>query len=61
MRHPEQIKQYLKEDEYKVYKLIWQRFVASQINARSFRSDDRGYRREVRARIRSGSASRDRC
>src|SRR5204862_8326028 len=32
MRHPEQIKQYLKEDEYKVYKLIWQRFVASQIN-----------------------------
>jgi DNA topoisomerase-1 len=30
-RHPEQIKQYLKEDEFKVYKLIWQRFVASQI------------------------------
>src|SRR5271154_5834159 len=30
-RHPDQIKQYLKEDEYKVYKLIWQRFVASQI------------------------------
>jgi DNA topoisomerase I len=31
MRHPDQIKQHLKEDEYKVYKLIWQRFVASQI------------------------------
>jgi DNA topoisomerase-1 len=31
MRHPDQIKQYLKEDEHKVYKLIWQRFVASQI------------------------------
>jgi DNA topoisomerase-1 len=31
IRHPDQIKQYLKEDEYKVYKLIWQRFVASQI------------------------------
>jgi DNA topoisomerase-1 len=31
MRHPDQIKQYLKEDEYKVYKLIWQRFVASQM------------------------------
>ena len=31
MRHPDAIKQYLKEDEYKVYKLIWQRFVASQI------------------------------
>ena len=29
--HPDQIRQYLKEDEYKVYKLIWQRFVASQI------------------------------
>lgn len=31
MRHPDQIKQYLKEDEFKVYKLIWQRFVASQM------------------------------
>jgi DNA topoisomerase I len=31
MRHPDQMKQYLKEDEFKVYKLIWQRFVASQI------------------------------
>jgi DNA topoisomerase-1 len=29
--HPDQVKPYLKEDEYKVYKLIWQRFVASQI------------------------------
>jgi len=36
MRHPEQIKQYLKEDEFKVYKLIWQRFVASQINPAVF-------------------------
>ena len=36
MRHPEQIKQYLKEDEYKVYKLIWQRFVASQITPALF-------------------------
>jgi len=31
LRHPDSIKQYLKEDEFKVYKLIWQRFVASQI------------------------------
>ncbi len=31
LRHPDQIRRYLKEDEYKVYKLIWQRFVASQI------------------------------
>ena len=31
-----QIKQYLKEDEFKVYKLIWQRFVASQITPAVF-------------------------
>jgi DNA topoisomerase-1 len=31
IRHPDLVKQYLKEDEFKVYKLIWQRFVASQI------------------------------
>jgi len=36
MRHPDQIQQYLKEDEFKVYKLIWQRFVASQINPAVF-------------------------
>jgi DNA topoisomerase-1 len=36
LRHPELIKQYLKEDEFKVYKLIWQRFVASQINPAVF-------------------------
>src|SRR5712672_2711072 len=35
-RHPDQVKQYLKEDEFKVYKLIWQRFVASQINPAIF-------------------------
>src|SRR4051794_15380722 len=29
LRHPDAIKQYLQDDEYKVYKLIWQRFVAS--------------------------------
>ncbi|MBV9483199.1 MAG: type I DNA topoisomerase [Acidobacteria bacterium] len=36
LRHPDQLKQYLKEDEYKLYKLIWQRFVASQMNAAVF-------------------------
>ncbi len=36
LRHPDQIKQYMKEDEYKVYKLIWQRFVASQITPAVF-------------------------
>jgi DNA topoisomerase-1 len=35
-RHPDSIRRYLKEDEYKVYKLIWQRFVASQMNAALF-------------------------
>jgi DNA topoisomerase-1 len=35
-RHPDSVKQYLKEDEFKVYKLIWQRFVASQINPAVF-------------------------
>ncbi len=34
--HPDKIKQYLKEDEFKVYKLIWQRFVASQITPAVF-------------------------
>ena len=36
MRHPDKVKQYLQEDEFKVYKLIWQRFVASQINPAVF-------------------------
>src|SRR5208282_4208327 len=36
MRHPDAIKQYLQEDEFKVYKLIWQRFVASQMNPAVF-------------------------
>ena len=35
-RHPDLVKQYLKEDEFKVYKLIWQRFVASQITPAVF-------------------------
>jgi len=36
LRHPDAIKKYLKEDEYKVYKLIWQRFVASQMSPAVF-------------------------
>jgi len=35
-RHPDEIKKYLQEDEYKVYKLIWQRFVASQMTQAVF-------------------------
>ncbi|ACZ41406.1 DNA topoisomerase I [Thermobaculum terrenum ATCC BAA-798] len=30
-RHPDAIKQYLTSDQYKLYKLIWQRFIASQM------------------------------
>ncbi len=36
MRHPDLVKQYLQEDEFKVYKLIWQRFIASQMNPAVF-------------------------
>ncbi|HEX9110856.1 MAG TPA: type I DNA topoisomerase [Terriglobales bacterium] len=36
MRHPDRVKQYLQEDEFKVYKLIWQRFLASQMNPAVF-------------------------
>ena len=35
-RHPDAVRKYLHEDEYKVYKLIWQRFVASQMNPAIF-------------------------
>ncbi len=36
LRHPDAVKKYLQEDEYKVYRLIWQRFVASQMNPAVF-------------------------
>ncbi len=49
-RHPDSIKQYLQEDEYKVYKLIWQRFVASQMNAGCLRPDHGRHRRQQRRR-----------
>lgn len=32
MREPDAIKQYLEPDQYRLYKLIWNRFVASQMN-----------------------------
>ncbi|OGW46133.1 MAG: DNA topoisomerase I [Nitrospirae bacterium GWC2_57_9] len=32
MREPDAIKQHLEPDQYKLYKLIWNRFVASQMN-----------------------------
>jgi DNA topoisomerase-1 len=36
VRHPESIRKFLHEDEFKVYKLIWQRFVASQMTPAVF-------------------------
>ncbi len=30
-KHPDSVKEYLTEEEFKLYKLIWQRFVASQM------------------------------
>ncbi len=35
-RTPESLKNYLSPDEYKLYRLIWQRFVASQMSAAIF-------------------------
>ncbi|WP_067617240.1 type I DNA topoisomerase [Alicyclobacillus acidiphilus] len=31
LRHPEQLKEHLSRDQYRLYKLIWERFVASQM------------------------------
>ena len=36
LRTPDSIHKYLKDDEFKVYKLIWQRFVASQMTPAVF-------------------------
>ena len=38
LRHPEELKKFLQNDEYKLYKLIWQRFVASQMTPALFDS-----------------------
>ncbi|MCD9186490.1 MAG: type I DNA topoisomerase [Pyrinomonadaceae bacterium] len=35
-RSPESVKSYLSNDEYRLYRLIWQRFVASQMNPAIF-------------------------
>lgn len=35
-RDPESVKGYLSNDEYKLYKLIWSRFIASQMSAAAF-------------------------
>src|SRR5690606_38145606 len=36
MRHPDQIKQYLSAPQYRLYRLIWQRFMASQMREAIF-------------------------
>ena len=63
VRHPDQVKQYLQEDEFKVYKLIWQRFVASQMNPAVFDQTTVDIDANIQATARryvSGSASPDR-
>lgn len=35
-RDPESVKEYLSKDEYRLYKLIWSRFLASQMSAAEF-------------------------
>lgn len=35
-RHPDEIKRYLSGDQYRLYKLIWQRFMASQMSPAVF-------------------------
>jgi len=36
MRHPEELKKFLNTDQYRLYKLIWQRFLASQMSPAVF-------------------------
>ncbi len=36
LRTPDDVRPFLQDDEFKVYKLIWQRFVASQMSAAVF-------------------------
>ena len=36
LRTPDELRHYLQDDEFKVYKLIWQRFVASQMSSAIF-------------------------
>lgn len=33
LRHPEQVKEFLNRDQFRLYQLVWQRFVASQMSA----------------------------
>ena len=53
---PEAVEQYLAEDELKLYRLIWMRFVASPDDARGVRSDHHR-RRAPRARTASTTCS----
>jgi len=51
-RAPEDVRKYLDDDLFKLYQLIWQRFVASQIAARGFRSDHhRHFRRRLHVSV----------
>jgi DNA topoisomerase-1 len=36
VRHPEKVKSFLSSDQFKLYQLVWQRFVASQMEAAAY-------------------------
>ncbi|MHB9038637.1 MAG: type I DNA topoisomerase [Armatimonadota bacterium] len=36
LRHPDEIKQFMNNDQYRLYRLIWQRFMASQMSSAVF-------------------------
>ena len=55
--HPDAIKKHLKDEQYKLYKMIWNRFVASQMMPARLRPDHRPTSRR-RPRAPSPSARR---
>ncbi len=44
---PESVRKHLKDEQFKLYKLIWERFVASPDDARGLRPDERRHRGEA--------------
>ncbi len=55
---PERVRKHLKDEQFKLYKLIWNRFVASQMSRRRLRPDDRRDRGDVRRGTGAGSCTR---
>ena len=51
---PDAVRKHLKDEQYKLYKLIWDRFVASQMKRGRLRPDERRHRGEGRGSARYG-------